>query len=216
MAVIECPTCGYPCDENAQNVGSCPECGMPLRKKSNDSHTNQASTSRKISSDTPTGLTPLDGDMVDLLKNETVLFRAKWSFVYVWLWAIIGVILTIITGVTMNNYYYGYGDSSLSWLIILILTIVVGIISYYSIKKSVLLITNHRIVLKKGLIIRKVLELPIDRWESVWVVETLFGRICGYGIVAFRGVGSSMGIAAPIKDAFAVRKHFVEIKYRNK
>lgn len=50
-------------------------------------------------------------------------------------------------------------------------------------------ITNLRIIYKKGLLVRQVAEISVDRIEGVVVHQSLFGRLLDYGQIAVRGMG---------------------------
>lgn len=51
-------------------------------------------------------------------------------------------------------------------------------------------VTNRRVVLKRGLISRKVEEMRIDYIEGADVNQTMFGRLLGYGQIKVYGTGT--------------------------
>jgi uncharacterized membrane protein YdbT with pleckstrin-like domain len=74
-------------------------------------------------------------------------------------------------------------------------------------------VTNRRIVAKHGFIGRDVLELEIDRTESVQVFQPFLGRIFNFGSLAIYGMGNGpmipiVGISKPLdfKMAFSRAK----------
>ncbi len=64
-------------------------------------------------------------------------------------------------------------------------------------------VTDRRIVLKRGLIRRRTVEMNMQKVESVDVDQTLIARLFNYGNVTIRGTGSSfeklMRIDSPLK-----------------
>jgi uncharacterized membrane protein YdbT with pleckstrin-like domain len=64
-------------------------------------------------------------------------------------------------------------------------------------------VTDRRVILKRGLISRRTLEMNLTRVESVDVRQGIFGRILNFGDVLIRGTGSGMepirGIDSPIE-----------------
>lgn len=58
-------------------------------------------------------------------------------------------------------------------------------------------VTTKRLVIKEGIIARRVDEMNIDRIESVHVTQSILGRLLDYGIVRVRGMGVGE-IALPI------------------
>jgi uncharacterized membrane protein YdbT with pleckstrin-like domain len=66
-----------------------------------------------------------------------------------------------------------------------------------------IVVTNRRIILKRGWIRRHTVEMNMQKVESVDVDQTLLGRLFNYGNVTIRGVGSSFetlsNVDAPLK-----------------
>ena len=66
-----------------------------------------------------------------------------------------------------------------------------------------LVLTDRRIITKRGLVSRDTVEMNLNKVESLHVDQTLLGRILGYGDVTVVGTGSSLepllGIAGPIE-----------------
>jgi uncharacterized membrane protein YdbT with pleckstrin-like domain len=54
-----------------------------------------------------------------------------------------------------------------------------------------IVVTDKRIIHKRGLIARHTEEMNITKVETVDVEQTISGRVFGYGTVLIRGVGSS-------------------------
>ena len=63
-------------------------------------------------------------------------------------------------------------------------------------------VTDHRIIVKRGLISLHTIEMSVDKVESVDVDQTIIGRMLGYGAVTVHGVGARWdplpGLADPI------------------
>jgi len=74
-----------------------------------------------------------------------------------------------------------------------------------------IVVTNKRVVYKRGFISRYTSEMNMEKVESVGVDQNLPGRILGYGSVDIRGTGSGMerltGIAAPLALRNAITVH---------
>ena len=66
-----------------------------------------------------------------------------------------------------------------------------------------LVVTNHRIIYKRGLIRRHTAEMNMDKVELVNVAQTLLGRLLDYGTIHIKGTGQGFGrlpdIASPIE-----------------
>jgi uncharacterized membrane protein YdbT with pleckstrin-like domain len=67
-------------------------------------------------------------------------------------------------------------------------------------------ITTARLIYKRGLVARYVGEMSIDRIEGVNVLQTILGRIFGYGRVMVRGMGVGEVVLPPLANPIAFRK----------
>lgn len=67
-------------------------------------------------------------------------------------------------------------------------------------------VTTSRLVYKRGLVARYVGEMSIDRIEGVNVLQTILGRIFGYGRLMVRGMGVGEVILPPLANPIAFRK----------
>jgi uncharacterized membrane protein YdbT with pleckstrin-like domain len=68
-------------------------------------------------------------------------------------------------------------------------------------------VTNKRIIIKTGLISRKIVEMNISKLETVNVRQSVMGRIFGYGALEFTGTGGT-------KETFVNIYHPTEFKKR--
>jgi uncharacterized membrane protein YdbT with pleckstrin-like domain len=66
-------------------------------------------------------------------------------------------------------------------------------------------VTNKRIIIKTGLISRKIVEMNISKIETVNVRQSVIGRILGYGALEFTGTGGT-------KETFVNIYHPTEFK----
>lgn len=71
-------------------------------------------------------------------------------------------------------------------------------------------VTNRRIIVKKGLILRYTLEMNISRVESVNVRQSILGRLLGYGSITIIGTGGTRESFHEISNPLQFRKSFME------
>jgi uncharacterized membrane protein YdbT with pleckstrin-like domain len=86
--------------------------------------------------------------------------------------------------------------------IALLLALIFYVRSWFRRAGTEIVVTDKRIILKRGLIARHTEEMNITKVETVDVEQSISGRLFGYGSVLIKGVGSSLEplnmIAAPI------------------
>jgi len=88
--------------------------------------------------------------------------------------------------------------------------LLVGVVAIYAwlgawIRRSTteLAVTNRRIIIKRGWISRRTIEMNMDKVESVDVLQSLMGRIFDYGDIVVRGTGAGLEplrtVGSPLK-----------------
>jgi uncharacterized membrane protein YdbT with pleckstrin-like domain len=138
-----------------------------------------------------------------LADGEKIVHRAaishwKYAFHY------IGAALFLAGG--LIALYMASGRNGVSPLIALVPIAIGAILVLIAIVGRLtteLVLTDRRIMTKRGLISRDTLEMNLAKVESVHVNQGLFGRILNYGDVTVVGTGSSpeplRGIADPLE-----------------
>ena len=72
-----------------------------------------------------------------------------------------------------------------------------------------LAITNKRIVSKTGIISRAVMELRLDKIESIQVEQGMLGRILNFGAVMIAGTGGDKTPIESIAEPLLFQKYFM-------
>jgi uncharacterized membrane protein YdbT with pleckstrin-like domain len=71
-----------------------------------------------------------------------------------------------------------------------------------------MVVTNQRIIHKRGFIFRSVTQIPLSHVESVGISQGIFGRLFGWGTVTVTGSGGKerrfSGIGSPLNFERAV------------
>jgi hypothetical protein len=78
--------------------------------------------------------------------------------------------------------------------------------AYIEKRTTELAVTNQRVIIKKGLISRKTIEMNIAKVENIQVDQNIFGRILNYGTVTVVGTGGTREPFRCIADPLAFRK----------
>lgn len=72
---------------------------------------------------------------------------------------------------------------------------------YFSSRAIEMVVTNKRVILKKGIFIQSTDELRLEKVESTNIKKSLFGLILGYATIVFTGTGNKVikfeGIDSP-------------------
>lgn len=132
----------------------------------------------------------------NLMKDEQIIYRASihWS---VYLWTFIWTILCVYISLVHRN----------------LLGVLFGFLAIVSLCQAVLykktseyVVTNKRLILKRGIISRKSVESMLTKCEGVLLEQSILGRVLGYGtlIVTTGGVTTKF---PKIKDPVIFRNY---------
>jgi uncharacterized membrane protein YdbT with pleckstrin-like domain len=69
-----------------------------------------------------------------------------------------------------------------------------------------MVVTNRRLIFKRGVVARRTDEVNIDRIEGCNVYQSFWGRILGYGLVIVRGTGIGEIILPVMADPVQFRR----------
>jgi len=72
-------------------------------------------------------------------------------------------------------------------------------------------VTNKRVILKRGIISRKTEEMKVSSIETVEIIQSVIGRVFGYGNIKVTGRGLSDLIFTRIDDPMDVKRKIESI-----
>jgi hypothetical protein len=85
--------------------------------------------------------------------------------------------------------------------------IVFGVIAYLT---TEMVVTNRRVIVKRGWIARRTIELRLSKVESAQVRQGIFGRMLGYGSVSVIGTGGTRETFGFVADPLGFRRAVTE------
>jgi hypothetical protein len=65
------------------------------------------------------------------------------------------------------------------------------LVTWFAYLKSEVTLTDRRLMFRTGFLSRRSGELPLENVESIYIAESLLGRVCGYGTVTVTTVGGA-------------------------
>jgi uncharacterized membrane protein YdbT with pleckstrin-like domain len=72
-----------------------------------------------------------------------------------------------------------------------------------------IVVTDKRVIYKRGFVSRRTVEMNISKIETVDVVQSIWGRIFGYGTLLIRGTGSGFEPLRHIGQPLEIRNAIV-------
>jgi uncharacterized membrane protein YdbT with pleckstrin-like domain len=142
-----------------------------------------------------------------LQPGETILVRARLHWV-IYLPALAAIVLAagvaIGTAVAITDHSMALAGYALAGLILIygVITLLGRLILVSSTEFGV---TDHRVIVKRGLVSLHTVEMNVDKVESVDVDQTILGRMLGYGSVTVHGVGARWDPITRIADPLGFR-----------
>jgi len=138
-----------------------------------------------------------------LAEGEQVVYRAsisRWKFFWSYF---IGSVLVLAAVVA----FVAAGNQSTQSLGLAAVPLAIGLVVILSAvirrKTTELVLTDRRIIAKRGLVSRNTVEINLNKVESLHVNQTLMGRMFNYGDVTVVGTGASLepllGISSPLE-----------------
>ena len=136
-----------------------------------------------------------------LAEGETIVHRAAvshWKFLASYL---VGTLLVV--GGAAPLFLSIRRDYWLAGAVAAALGILVILVALVRRATTELVLTDRRIIAKRGLVSRDTVEMNLGKVESVHVNQSLLGRLLDYGDVTVVGTGSALeplsGIAQPLE-----------------
>src|SRR5437016_3051727 len=138
-----------------------------------------------------------------LAEGERIVYRAhvsRWKFFLSYLLGALFVAAAIATYVGATGFT---SESSVIAVILLVIGVVLILSAVVRRWTTELVLTNRRIITKRGLVARDTVEMNLNKVESLHVNQSLVGRLFDYGDVTVVGTGSSLeplrGISSPLE-----------------
>lgn len=135
----------------------------------------------------------------NLMGDENIVFATKFH------WIILSnAFVVVLIGVIMMGAIPIWGNTA--GIIVIIIGILYGIYLYLLIKTSEFVITNKRVIMKKGIISTTTLEILLSKAESISAYQTIRGKLFGYGNIAVIGSGGTKNVFNCIEKPFEFKK----------
>jgi uncharacterized membrane protein YdbT with pleckstrin-like domain len=129
-----------------------------------------------------------------MIDGEQVIYQARLSIWSQSAMVLVGIVLLPAFGVGLLLLLW-------AWLIC---------------RATELAITNKRIISKSGIIQRTIMELRLDKIESIKVDQGIMGRILNFGSITIAGTGGDKTPIERIVDPLQFQKHFMSAVDRSR
>ncbi len=136
----------------------------------------------------------------NLLDQEKIIYQTH-SHKIIFLWPIIELVAAI------GSFLAGVVDVA---GILFLVALIHGIIVFIKYISSEFGLTNHRVIVKEGIIKRETQELFLKRIESIQVDQSVMGRMLNFGTISISGTGGQSDPFENIPDPLEFKKKVQE------
>jgi len=135
----------------------------------------------------------------NLATNEKVIYKGNLHW-----WIYMKNVLLILLGVIICSSAKSSGANAVGG--ILVFFALIGLVgAYMRSKSSEFVVTNRRIMLKTGVLKRKLVELQLNRAEGLSVDQGIIGRMFNFGSIIVTS-GGVKEVFSPIAQPFEFKK----------
>lgn len=135
----------------------------------------------------------------NLVPGETVIYQTRLHWIVMLSHLVVGCLLLDAPGILLLAYALSHTTMNATDLrlmeaggaALLVFGLIVILIGAFRRNATEMAVTNHRVVIKTGLLSRKTIEMLLNKVESIEISETAFGRMLGYGTIVIIGTGGT-------------------------
>jgi len=158
----------------------------------------------------------------NLTDGETVLYETRLHWIVMVRAIVVACVLVAVAGFL---FFYAQTNASLdvntlhlleaAGAIALVAAIIVVLVGAARRNATEMAVTNHRVVIKLGLVGRRTIEMILNKVESIEVKESTLGRVLGYGTIVVIGSGGTLEpfqrVAHPLQFRSAVQQQIEKL-----
>lgn len=142
-----------------------------------------------------------------LQPDETVVHAGRVHWLIYWpglFWVLVAIAIACIgafvAGQQPQRDYCFYAAAAIAFVGVVML-----IAEHMRRVSTEIVITDRRVIYKRGLLSRYTAEMNIAKIETVDVIQSLWGRLLNYGTVIVRGTGAGIEPLRNVADPIALR-----------
>ncbi|MFZ1974421.1 MAG: PH domain-containing protein [Candidatus Acidiferrales bacterium] len=160
----------------------------------------------------------------NLVPGETIIYETRLHWIVMLGHLVVGCLLLGLPGALLLTYALSQTNIDITdqhlmeagGVALLVCGLVVILIGVTRRNATEMAVTNHRVVIKTGLMSRKTIEMLLNKVESIEISETAGGRMLGYGTIVIIGTGGTSEpfhkMAHPLQFRSQVQQQIEELR----
>ena len=136
------------------------------------------------------------------MSNQPIIHQAKLHLI-IFLWPLVMTIAVVYASFNLPNHLQGLNEA---------LYFIAGfgglwlLMTWVTYQFSSLTIKPKRVILRTGLIIRKTIDIPIDKIESIDIRQSIMGSLFKYGELTITGTGGTRNVINYLSKPLTCRR----------
>jgi uncharacterized membrane protein YdbT with pleckstrin-like domain len=143
----------------------------------------------------------------NLVNNEFIITQTKLHWVFFcntclsYLLSLMMIVAVFFANILEGVALFGISLEAYMVTILLIFTTLGMLDTILNYRAAVYIVTNHRVIIKRGWIVKNMRSIHLDKLESTATSQTFVAQFFNYGNVILRGVGGGDYYLTMIPDA---------------
>jgi uncharacterized membrane protein YdbT with pleckstrin-like domain len=133
--------------------------------------------------------------------NSVYFSRMHWIIFFWPSLALLGALALIFYIPQLREVGYGLTFFALIWVLMTWVT-------YYF---SSLTIKTNQVVLRTGVIVRQIINIPLNKIEAIDIRQSILGSILGYGMVSITGTGGTCRVIDYLSHPLVCRRYIEQL-----
>lgn len=140
-----------------------------------------------------------------MMNDQQVVYQARLHWI-LFVWPILFLLFAMWVGTTFESLH----QVSLFFLGIAIIWAVLMWLTY---QFSSLTIKKKQVILRKGILVRQTMDIPMSKIESIDIRQSIIGTIFQYGSLVITGTGGTHQFMTYVAKPLTCRRHIEQLMH---
>jgi uncharacterized membrane protein YdbT with pleckstrin-like domain len=143
--------------------------------------------------------------------NNTVMYQAKLHKI-IFFWPVVLLIISLILGYVI---YTNVPKSELISSLLALFAVIWIIMTWITYHFSSLIIKKKQVILSTGVLVRQIVDIQLNKVESIDIRQTIIGSILRYGSLVITGTGGTRHVIHFLSNPLTCRRIIEQMVHEN-
>jgi uncharacterized membrane protein YdbT with pleckstrin-like domain len=141
--------------------------------------------------------------MIDKTNNTSIIYFTRLHWI-IFFWPI----LALCGALVVSFYLPNWREVDLALIGFSLIWVVVTWVTFYF---SSLTIKKNHIIIRTGVIVRQIIDIPLNKIEAVDIRQSILGSILRYGMISITGTGGTCRVINYIDNPLTCRRYIEQL-----